>query len=156
MYAEEALQSEPANKRWRANVMEPREKSKKDAPSGSCRKSNGGNNNKFEPAGGSKASHDKGPVANSPLWVAANGYRGRDKTWRKVAVAGWNMPMSQWSTACGWCFADRSANVSLAHKLTLVAKKCKKCIDAKGACDSVKGGANLAGLVGSDLVQCLR
>ena len=139
-YAEEALQTHPANegiseKTPRVRAAKPKAKSKS----------------------GMASEGNPQLVTRKPstMWVAANGYRSRERVWHRVAAAGWNIPMHKWMTACGWNFTERSANVSLAHSLPLLTKKCKKCGEARSACDDVKEGRNLAGLMCQEMTSSL-
>ena len=131
-YAEEALQTHPANSRIMQNcsmVKAAKPKSKAKAIK--------------------EVTQPTKVIATKPsvMWVAANGYKATARVWHRVAAAGWNMPMHKWTTACGWCFTEKSANVSLTYTLPLITKKCKKCGEAKSACDGVKEGIELAGLM---------
>ena len=92
------------------------------------------------------------------LWVASRA-RGRPGVWHKVTQASWNLPMSQWSTACGWSFARKSSDVSMSCELTLAHEKCKKCKKCKAALeklsDDVKEVWKLAELSECRMVQQL-
>ena len=137
-YAEEALQTHPAN----ARLTEDKQMVKAARPKA-----------KYQPR--TEKLHTQPLVASrtTSLWVAANGYKAITRVWHKVAAAGWNLPMHKWTTACGWCFTEKSANVSLTYTLPLSTKKCKKCGDARMACDKVSGGRSLAGLICQDMTK---
>ena len=61
--------------------------------------------------------------------------------------------MSEWSTACGWTFARRSAQISLVTDPLLNSLKCNKCMAMKGLRDDVKGGISPAQMMAADLKQ---
>ena len=139
-YAEEALQTHPANCR----LSEPSHKVRAARPKAKAK-------TVTEQPTSTLVKLEQKAV----MWVAANGYKAKERVWHRVSAAGWNMPMNKWTTACGWCFTERSANVSLAYNLPFSTKKCKKCGEARKACDKVKECVDLAGLMSQDLTRSL-
>ena len=85
------------------------------------------------------------------LWAATATKMDQNKVWHRVTSAGWHRPISEWSTACGWHFADRSAKAALAVDLGVGAKKCQKCKSIYCNRDDVKEGTLVADLIGSEM-----
>ena len=54
-----------------------------------------------------------------------------------VTVAGWEIPMSTWKTACGWPFASNRSEAAFCYKGDLSKKKCRKCTMNKEKRDMV-------------------
>ena len=78
------------------------------------------------------------------LWVASNEVRKGRKTWHRVTRAGWQVPMAEWGTACGWNFTRNPDRVSMAVTLMFNQNRCRKCTDVMKIRDKVKEGHNLA------------
>jgi hypothetical protein len=78
------------------------------------------------------------------LWVASNEVRKGKKTWHRVTRAGWQVPMAEWGTACGWNFTRNPDRVSMAVTLMFNQNRCRKCTDVMKIRDKVKEGHNLA------------
>jgi len=91
------------------------------------------------------------PKAKS-LWVKST-ERGGTNPLHFISNADWSLPMKDWSTACGWSFARRSAHISFVTDPSLNVLKCKKCLGLKGLRDEVKGGCSPAQLMAADLEQ---
>ena len=90
------------------------------------------------------------PVKISPqvpeqVWVVSTSRKSR--MGHRVREASWNLPLWQWTTWCGWHFADRNVKVAMTTKLQQGISRCKKCEMAKKSRDDVKGGVNLAQLI---------
>ena len=71
------------------------------------------------------------------LWVYSIRDNRKDPTLHLVAAAGWEMPMSEWKTACGWPFARNEAEAAFSYVRNLTRKKCRKCILNKSKRDGV-------------------
>ena len=54
-----------------------------------------------------------------------------------VTVAGWEVPMNSWRTACGWPFAVNRAEAAFCYKFDLTRKKCRRCVNNRKKRDSV-------------------
>ena len=78
------------------------------------------------------------------LWVASTDSRKGKKTWHRVSKAGWQINMSEWSTACGWNFTKNPDKVSMNASLIFNQTKCKKCTEVMKIRDKVREGHNLA------------
>ena len=91
------------------------------------------------------------PKAKS-LWVKST-ERGGSNPLHFISNADWSLPMKDWTTACGWSFARRSAHISFVTDPSLNLLKCKKCLGLKGLRDVVKGGCSPAQLMAADLDQ---
>ena len=124
-YAEDALQSEPANK----NISGSRQR--KDKREMTLL------DNKLEaqPLGDMPKVQDKSVgkelvVTQLPkkLWVASTAYNSRERVWHQVEGASWDTPIEAWTSVCGWPFSRHSSKVALQSQLTLNQRKCKKCL----------------------------
>ena len=152
-YAEDALQSEPANKNLMVN--EP-PKTKRQPKSQGEEKSM----NQATPAGPPLGTpwleaemaepqvvEKKCDVVVSELpkklWVASTAYSSRERVWHQVEDAGWDVPIESWTSICGWPFSRNSSKVMLNSQLSLSQRKCKKCL--KRACGGARemGSASL-------------
>ena len=71
------------------------------------------------------------------LWVYSVRDNRRDPTLHLVTVAGWDMPMSGWKTACGWPFAVNRAEAAFVYKADITKKKCRKCLNNRKGRDMV-------------------
>ena len=93
----------------------------------------------------------KGPEIKSqngskkPLWAISRGRRG--KVAHRVGRASWGLPISEWTTICGWHFAKANNKVELTRFKELSIQCCQKCRDLHSLRDGVKGGVELAQLV---------
>ena len=61
-----------------------------------------------------------------------------DPTLHLVTLAGWDIPMNFWKTACGWPFAANRSEAAFCYKNDLTKKKCRKCIKNRSKRDAVK------------------
>ena len=73
--------------------------------------------------------------SKKPLWAISRGRRG------KVA------PISEWTTICGWHFAQANNQVELTRFKELSIVCWQKCRDLHSLRDGIKGGVELAQLV---------
>ena len=137
-YAEDALESEPANKNLkREDDAKPRKQSKlQEVDLGDVTTMVPG-----LPTGSSvkrtteeKKTEEKGKcnvvVTELPkrLWVASTAYGSRERVWHQVEEAGWDVPIETWTSICGWPFSRNSSKVILNTQLTIAQGKCKKCL----------------------------
>ena len=125
-YAEDAPQSEPANKSISDRRTQKTKKEEvnldetpvvdlvKDLPMEEMNKSPG----------------EELVVSQLPkkLWVASTAYSSRERVWHQVEGASWNVPIETWTSVCGWPFSRNSSKVALQSQLTLSQRKCKKCL----------------------------
>ena len=84
---------------------------------------------------------------SNALWVASNDQRKGKRTWHKVVKAGWQIPLSNWSTACGWNFTKNPHKVSMSVSLLFNQTRCRKCIELMKIRDRVKEGQMLADFI---------
>ena len=61
------------------------------------------------------------------LWVVTKGRGSKMRPAHRVTKACWSLPIKEWSTACGWLFAEKSAEASFLHKLKPDQLMCSKC-----------------------------
>eukprot|EP00435_Cladocopium_sp_Y103_P051317 s861_g15.t2 len=61
------------------------------------------------------------------LWVVTKGKGWRSRPRHLVTKASWNLPIKEWSTACGWLFAQQSAEFYFVHGREVDKEKCSKC-----------------------------
>ena len=61
------------------------------------------------------------------LWVVTRGKGLKERPRHLVTRASWNLPISKWSTACGWFFAERSSDSLFVAGATSDKMKCSKC-----------------------------
>ena len=87
---------------------------------------------------------EKQGTMKQKLWVASNDNRKGKKTWHRVTKAGWQVPMADWGTACGWNFNKNPDRVSMAVTLMFNQARCRKCTDVMKIRDKVKEGHVLA------------
>lgn len=85
------------------------------------------------------------------LWVRSS-VGGRAQPLHLVSNASWQMAICDWSTACGWTFAKKSANVLLVTAPALGTLKCRKCLEVDKTRDDVKVGVSPAQLVAEELM----
>ena len=78
----------------------------------------------------------EGGVARE-LWVYSTRDNRSNPTMRLVTIAGWDLPMSSWKTACGWPFAANKAESASCYKVDLTRKKCRKSIGNRKGRDGV-------------------
>ena len=71
------------------------------------------------------------------LWVYSTRDNRSNPTMHLVTVAGWDLPMSLWKTACGWPFAVNKAESAFCYKVDLTRRKCRKCIGNRKGRDVV-------------------
>ena len=86
------------------------------------------------------------------LW-ATSWTKGRKRTTHYVTRASWQIDLNEWTTACGWHFAQRAVQVSLSKVIPANSHVCKKCEKVKELRDKVPGGAEMAQLVSKDMDQ---
>ena len=75
------------------------------------------------------------------LWVVTKGRGSKQRPAHRVTKACWSLPIKEWSTACGWLFAEKSAECSLLPKLKDGQVVCNKCRIGFGA--TSQGGSKL-------------
>ena len=78
-------------------------------------------------------------------WAISPGRGG--PTAHRIKTAGWDVPLDEWITLCGWAFARRNVKVTLADKKPFEAKQCIKCKEISILRDDVNGGVGGAGCV---------
>ena len=144
IYAEEALESVPANQN---NTV----KKQRASPSvGEASK----------PEVVTDLMQDKSvikPPKSDLLWVKS-AERGCTAL-HLVDNAAWDRPMDAWSTACGWFFARKSSRFSFSTTPSFAAVKCKKCMAMKKMAtlrDGVKEALIPAQSVADDMVSKLK
>ena len=71
------------------------------------------------------------------LWVHSVRDNRSNPTLHSVAVAGWDIPMGSWKTACGWPFAQNKAEAAFCYNGDITKKKCRKCLLNKKKRDGV-------------------
>eukprot|EP00435_Cladocopium_sp_Y103_P064597 s1794_g26.t1 len=77
------------------------------------------------------------------LWVVTKGRGWKGRPRHLVTKASWNLPVKDWSTACGWHFAAHSTEFYFLSGTQVDKAKCTKCqAYAEGA--TSQGGANSA------------
>ena len=84
----------------------------------------------------------KPPNEKQKLWAISRNRQGRVRHW--VSSASWNIPLEEWSTACGWHFARHNVKVELTKFKVNGPRECKKCKTFEKERDKVKGGWDLA------------
>ena len=132
-YAEEALESMPAN----ARIM-PRSS----FPGPCCRSSRPVVVESIikDKARSSRATETPEATLRpkpAQLWVRSTERRGGNPI-HFIADVDWSVPMVEWSTACGWNFARKSAQVAFVTNPSLAILKCKKCLAMRTLRDDVK------------------
>ena len=128
-YAEDALQSEPANKNLKLSEnSKPKRQTKNqdDNPQGNFAGSPEPlaeaplENNRIE-----SEQDDKGKCKvvvtelRKKLWVASTAYNSRERVWHQVEDAGWDVPVENWTSVCSWPFSRNSAKVILNSQLNI-------------------------------------
>ena len=124
-YAEDALQSEPANR----NISGDRnQKGKKPTEKASVRSD--AMVVEDMPKEVPKMAGKDLVVTQLPkkLWVASTAYSSRERVWHQVEGASWDTPIETWTSVCGWPFSRHSSKVALQSQLSLCQRKCKKCM----------------------------
>ena len=86
------------------------------------------------------------------LWVKST-ERGASNPLHLVTNADWSLPMASWTTAYGWSFAKRSAQISFVTNPNLNSLKCKKCTSMSRLRDEVNKGINPAQMLAGDIDQ---
>ena len=71
------------------------------------------------------------------LWVYSKRDNRSNPSRHLVAVAGWDVPMSEWKTACGWPFAREKADAAFSYVNDFSKKKCRKCLLYRSKRDGV-------------------
>eukprot|EP00435_Cladocopium_sp_Y103_P022794 s3697_g5.t1 len=87
------------------------------------------------------------------LWVSSVDKRKGKKVWHRVTKAGWQIPMADWGTACGWNFTKNPDRISISASLTFNQTRCLKCSEVMKARDRVKEGENLASIMQRDAIK---
>ena len=83
------------------------------------------------------------------LWVTSTGRR--KKVAHIITKAAWNCDLNEWSTACGWHFAQRFVKVKLSKGPPTGILKCSKCAKLESLRDKVQGGFSLAQLMAGEI-----
>ena len=147
-YAEEALETTPANKGLTSDST-PANASQK-----SCRIMIEPVIKRKKEIGDELPAGD--PLINRPkatsLWVKST-ERSASNPLHLVTNADWSLPMASWSTACGWSFAKRSAQISFLTNPGLNVLKCKKCTSMNKLRDEVNKGIKPAQMLAGDMSQ---
>ena len=91
------------------------------------------------------------PVAENPMpslggsskdrWLWVKSAERGSNALHIVDNAAWDLPLDRWSAACGWFFARKSTRFSFMSEPSMAAVKCKKCLAMKRSaslCDVVK------------------
>ena len=86
------------------------------------------------------------------LWVKSTGCRTKTPL-HLITNADWSIPMAEWTSACGWAFARRTAQISFVTDPSLAMEKCKKCLAMNKLRDEVKKGTSPAQLIAADVKQ---
>ena len=73
------------------------------------------------------------------LWAVTKGRGWRGRPRHLVLKASWNLPMSEWTTACGWNFAQRSSDYYFVFGAVTDKLKCTKCDGLKKSATSHMG-----------------
>eukprot|EP00438_Fugacium_kawagutii_P032791 Skav211928 [mRNA] locus=scaffold1086:172527:174512:+ [translate_table: standard] len=152
-YAEEALQTVPANARLKQN-LEDNVSTGQGVPGRivtQCPGNEAASSDSWTCCRTSSTSRTKPTSQRAErLWVKAIS-GGRAQPLHLVSNASWQMAIGEWSTACGWNFAKRSANVMLVTNPSLSSTKCKKCLEVDKLRDCVKEGVRPARLLAKQL-----
>eukprot|EP00435_Cladocopium_sp_Y103_P033500 s818_g8.t1 len=61
------------------------------------------------------------------LWVVTKGKGWRNRPRHQVTKAAWSLPIKEWTTACGWCFASHSSEFYFLSGSQVDKMKCNKC-----------------------------
>ena len=144
-YAEEALESVPANQR---------------IPSATSTASTSSRNVVVTPVVKEKKTPEpKTGVTNVggrpkpvELWVRSTDRRGNNPI-HLISAADWSIPMAEWSTACGWTFARKSAHIAFVTDPSMAVLKCKKCLSMRPQRDDVRKGVSPAQLMALDMAE---
>ena len=147
-YAEEALETTPANRAMVGNISTCQNNERKqerivvrpvikDETRGDCR------------AGGEERKIRKKAAS---LWVKSTGCRTKTPL-HLITNADWSIPMAEWTSACGWAFARRTAQISFVTDPSWAMEKCKKCLAMNKMRDEVKKGTSPAQLIAADVKQ---
>ena len=141
-YAEDALQSEPANKNLRVNEPATAKRQLKSrgeemdtnqtTPSGPPQGTASMEEETVKPLEVQKKCEVVVSELPKKLWVASTAYNSRERVWHQVEDAGWDVPIENWTSICGWPFSRNSSKVMLNSQLTFSQRKCKRCL--KRAC----------------------
>ena len=83
------------------------------------------------------------------LWATSQ-TRGKKKVTHVVTRAAWQTGLNEWSTACGWHFAQRAVKVTLSKIPPASAHRCIKCEKVRELREKVPGGAGLAQLMSNE------
>ena len=124
-YAEDALQSEPANRNLTNRGNSKGKKSEAAAEPSASKE-----NVRDMPMDMKEKKPGEDLVITQlpkKLWVASTAYSSRERVWHEVEGASWDVPIETWSSVCGWPFSRNSTKVALQSQLTWSQRKCKKC-----------------------------
>ena len=81
------------------------------------------------------------------LWVVTKGRGSKSRPAHWVVKATWNLPLTSWTTACGWFFAEKSHQFTFVVGLAEGQAQCQKCHNLK------KGATSQGGVVCANLMQ---
>lgn len=73
------------------------------------------------------------------LWVVTKGRGWKGRPRHLVTKASWNVPMSSWTTSCGWNFAQKSSDFYFVSGSVSDKLKCSKCDTSRSCATSQKG-----------------
>eukprot|EP00438_Fugacium_kawagutii_P032452 Skav223756 [mRNA] locus=scaffold3575:525258:528900:- [translate_table: standard] len=152
-YAEEALQTVPANRRMApVEGVTTSDNDRSAIPKGRKQPSTPSESPKVTVPSLSSCSSSQVVQGNGEglrakqLWVKSAGC-GKSQPLHLVANASWQMAICDWSTSCGWSFAKKSAKVVLVTSPSIGVLKCQKCLELERLRDSVSEGVTPAQLV---------
>lgn len=103
------------------------------------------------PRQGERGKVRRGTSTTNPSTWATSQTRGKKKVTHLVTKAALQTDLNEWSTACGWHFAQREVKVTLSKIPPVSAHRCIKCEKVKELRDKVPGGAGLAQLMSNEL-----
>ena len=148
VYAEEALESTPANRSLKAPEIQRPVTLKETKESGD------------KTPAKQRAQVEEAPCQlvrpkASSLWVRST-ERGGNGPLHLVDNADWSVPMFQWTSACGWAFAKASAHVAFVTNPGFSSTRCRKCLTMAKLRDEVSEGVRPAQLMAADMLQLSR
>ena len=109
---------------------------------------------KKEAAGDGRVAGEEKKVKNkaSSLWVKSTGCRARNRL-HLITNADWSIPMAEWTSACGWAFTPRTAQISFVTDPLLAMDRCKTCLIMNKLRDEVNKGISPAQIMAADVKQ---
>ena len=143
-YAEEALEEVAANRdqAGRQNHQRPQELGvgSEDLDSNHAAASSTEEAKQRPSSPGQPEEHPWAEMVTPPsfLWVVTKGKGSGSRPVHLVTRASWAIPLARWSTACGWSFAEKSAEFHFIPKPTLAHSKCRKCLNLKNGRDDIR------------------